>query len=73
MDLEAVHRVEISAGYFDLLGIPILRGREFDLRERQESQRVAIVNDQMARKYFPKADPVGKQINSRRWMTKVRG
>ena len=61
-DLEAVHRVEISSGYFDLLGIPILRGREFDLRERQESQRVAIINDQMARKYFPKADPVGKQI-----------
>jgi len=61
-DLEAVNRVEISSGYFHVLGIPILRGREFDLRERQESQPVAIINDQMARKYFPKADPVGKQI-----------
>jgi len=61
-DLEAVNLVEISSGYFHVLGIPILRGREFDLRERQESQPVAIINDQMARKYFPKADPVGKQI-----------
>src|SRR5882724_7410427 len=33
-----------------------------DSRDREDSQRVAIVNDEMARKYFPNEDPVGKQI-----------
>ncbi len=61
-NLEAVNSVETSASYFRVLGIPLLRGREFDSREREESQRVAIVNDEMARKYFPKEDPLGRQI-----------
>jgi predicted permease len=61
-NLEAVNSVETSSGYFHVLGIPLLRGREFDSRDREESQRVAIVNDEMARKYFPKEDPMGQQI-----------
>ena len=61
-NLQAVNSVETSSGYFRVLGIPLLRGREFDSRDREESQRVAIVNDEMARKYFPNEDPVGKQI-----------
>ena len=61
-NLEAVNSLEISSGYFRVLGIPLLRGREFDSRDREETQRVAIVNDEMARKYFHNEDPVGRQI-----------
>ena len=77
-DLQAVNSIEISSGYFQVLGIPLLRGREFDSREREESQRVAIINDEMARKYFPNENPVGKQIklgkvddNNAPWLTIV--
>ena len=61
-NLEAVNSANISAGYFRVLGIPLLRGREFDSRDREKSQPVAIVNEEMARRYFPKEDPVGRQI-----------
>jgi putative ABC transport system permease protein len=76
-DLQAVNTIEISSRYFHVLGIPLLRGREFDSREREESPRVAIINDQMARKYFSNEDPVGKQIKLGRpdgkapWLTIV--
>jgi predicted permease len=61
-NLEAVNIANISAAYFRVLGIPLLRGREFDSREREKSPRVAIVNEEMSRRYFPKEDPVGRQI-----------
>jgi predicted permease len=76
-DLQAVNTIEISSRYFHVLRIPLLRGREFDSREPEESPRVAIINDQMARKYFPNEDPVGKQIKLGRaddkapWLTIV--
>src|SRR5262249_23208323 len=41
---------------------PLLQGRQFDFRDREGSPPVAIVNDQMIRRYFPQEDPIGKQI-----------
>ena len=61
-NLEAVNRLEISDDYFRALGIPRLRGREFDKRDRAGSQPVAIVNDQFVRAYLPRQDPLGSQI-----------
>jgi len=61
-NLEAVNREEISNDYFRVLGIPLLQGRPFDSRDREGSQPVAIVNDQMVRLYFHNEDPLGKQI-----------
>jgi predicted permease len=61
-NLEAVNSANISAAYFRVLGLPLLRGREFDSRDRERSQRVAIVNEEMARRYFPKEDPIGRKI-----------
>jgi len=61
-NLEAVNTVEITSDYFRVLGIPFLEGRDFDSRDRDGSQPVAIVNDQMVHRYFPKEDPIGKQI-----------
>jgi len=61
-NLEAVNAVEITGDYFRVLGLPFLQGRDFDSRDREGSQPVAIVNDQMAHLYFSKEDPIGKQI-----------
>jgi predicted permease len=61
-NLEAVSREEISSDYFRVLGIPLLQGRQFDSRDHEASQPVAIVNDQMVRQYFRNEDPFGKQI-----------
>jgi predicted permease len=51
---------EISAGYFDVLGIPIVAGRNF--QPGDAAREVIIVNETMARSYFEGEDPVGKSI-----------
>lgn len=61
-NLEAVSREEISNDYFRVLGIPLLLGRQFDSRDREGSQPVAIINDQAVRQYFRNEDPLGQQI-----------
>jgi len=61
-NLDAVNTVQITSDYFRVLGLPFLQGRGFDSRDREGSQPVAIVNDQMAHRYFSKEDPIGKQI-----------
>ncbi len=51
-----------SASYFQTVGIPIVRGRAFDTRDREGAPGVAVVNKQMARRFWPGEDPIGKQI-----------
>jgi len=52
----------VSEEYFQTVGLPIVRGRGFDRRDREGAPRVAIVNERMAQKFWPGEDPVGKQI-----------
>ena len=52
----------ISAEYFTTIGIPLIRGRLFDRRDRAGAPAVAIVNEQMAHQFWPGQDPIGKQI-----------
>ncbi len=52
----------VVPGYFDTLGIPILRGRQFASTDQPGSQPVAIVNQTFARRYWPNEDPVGKTL-----------
>jgi predicted permease len=54
--------VEVSDDYFRVLGVPLIRGRDFDSRDREDSPSVTIVNEALVREYFPRADPIGKQI-----------
>jgi len=49
-------------GYFEALGIPLLRGRDFDDTDRAGTPDVAVINDALVRDYFPGQDPVGKRI-----------
>src|SRR5262245_39749788 len=52
----------VSDRYFDVLGIPIVRGRAFTKRDTQSAPPVAIVNEPMAAKYWPNRDALGATI-----------
>ena len=52
----------VSPGYFATVGTPLLRGREFDERDRAGSPLVTIVTESFARRFFGPADPVGRRI-----------
>jgi len=52
----------IGLNYFRTLGIRLVRGRVFDAHDAYESAPVAIVNESMARAFWPGADPIGKAI-----------
>jgi putative ABC transport system permease protein len=56
------HVFEVTTGYFKAMGIRLLRGRLFDRRDRAGTQRVAIINQALARRFFPDEDPIGKRI-----------
>ena len=48
--------------YFRTMGIPILKGREFTQQDTLHSPAVIVINETMARKFWPKEDPVGRAI-----------
>jgi predicted permease len=52
----------VDAGYFQTMGIPILRGRGFLETDTADAPRVAIVNTHFAKHYWPGGDAVGKHI-----------
>jgi predicted permease len=52
----------IAPEYFQTLGISILRGRQFDSSDREESPKVAIINEAAAHRFWPDQDPVGKRF-----------
>jgi macrolide transport system ATP-binding/permease protein len=54
---------DISSGHFDTIGAKLLRGRFFTEAEDESKPRVVIVNQAMAKQYFPGEDPIGKQIS----------
>ncbi|MGC1361581.1 MAG: ABC transporter permease [Silvibacterium sp.] len=49
--------------YFRALGIPLLRGRFFTEADKSGAPNVLIINNALAKKYFPNEDPIGKRIN----------
>jgi len=51
----------VAPRYFETLGIPLIGGRDFSFRDVGRP-RVAIVNQAMARRYFPGVDPIGKHV-----------
>ncbi len=61
-DQPAAHYQMISPGYFETLGIRLLSGRAFTARDNSAAPPVCIINEQLARKYFKGANPVGARI-----------
>jgi putative ABC transport system permease protein len=53
----------VDAGYFETLGIPILRGRNFSDAEQLEAKRVILINEALARRHFPNEDPIGQRLD----------
>ena len=53
---------EVSAGFFDAVGTPLLKGSYFSAADGPDSPPVAIINDAMARRLWPGVDPVGKRF-----------
>jgi predicted permease len=52
----------VSPDYFPLLRTPLLRGRAFTEADDSKGQRVALVNETLARKYWPQGDAVGQHV-----------
>jgi predicted permease len=55
---------DVGPGYFHTIRTPIVRGREFSVADRKDTQPVAIVNETLARTVFGNVDPVGHTIKS---------
>ncbi|HEY7181068.1 MAG TPA: FtsX-like permease family protein, partial [Blastocatellia bacterium] len=64
-DLPVLPARSVTEDYFKLIGQPIVAGRNFrstDNRDTPETTNVAIINQAMADRYFPKASPIGKKF-----------
>jgi predicted permease len=62
---DVVDVARVSPEYFATLGVAILEGRNFTDADRPETPRVAIVNETMAKKYWPGQSAVGKTFRTR--------
>jgi putative ABC transport system permease protein len=52
----------ITADYFRAMRIPVLKGRSFNEQDREETPRAVVINEAMARRYWPNGDAIGKRI-----------
>jgi putative ABC transport system permease protein len=63
----------VTAGYFETIGIPIKRGRSFEARNDEDRALVVVINEAMARQFWPNENPVGKRLKfgDEHWRTIV--
>jgi predicted permease len=54
----------VSAGYFEAMGIEIVRGRGFEPGDRTGARAVAVVNESFARRFWPGENPIGRRIST---------
>ncbi|HMJ06366.1 MAG TPA: ABC transporter permease [Chthoniobacterales bacterium] len=54
----------VGAGYFNTMGIPFVRGRDFTDQDTSESTMTVIVSEKTAQHYWPGADPIGKRLKA---------
>lgn len=62
--LQLAEEMTVSPDYFRALGAPLLRGRFFTDADKAGAPMVLIINESMARNYFPNQDPIGKRIQT---------
>ena len=55
--------IPVTPEFFRTMGIPLLRGRPFTDADGPDAPRVVIVDEQLAKQYFPDEDPIGRVIN----------
>jgi len=61
----------VGRNFFQTMGIPILSGRSFDATDTENSPKVAIINQSLARKYFPDTNPIGKTFRGYHFVSDV--
>ena len=54
----------VTQGYFSMLRVPIVRGRDFTTADREDTTPVEIVSESMARTYWPNEDPIGRRFRT---------
>ena len=72
--VEQAELQSVIPGTFQALGIPLLQGRDFQSADHSQAPRVAIIDEPLARRYWPQGDAIGKRIQTtgeREWMTIV--
>ena len=68
---------DVSPGFFKTIGVPLLQGRDLTALDRKGAPEAALINETMARRYWPGEDPIGKrfagdhEFNHRPWITVV--
>ena len=69
---EQAEMQSVAPGTFQALGIPLLQGRDFDGRDHSTTPLVAIIDEPLARRYWPAGDAIGRRIQTtgdRQWLT----
>jgi predicted permease len=61
---DSINRLVITPNFFGAMGIPMRAGRTFDSRDTETSQKVVVINETAARKYFPNDDPLGRRFGN---------
>jgi putative ABC transport system permease protein len=61
-DLPNTNYYSVTPDYFRAMGIRLIRGRGFNAHDDSRAPRVAIINETLARQFFPNEDPIGKRI-----------
>jgi putative ABC transport system permease protein len=64
----------VGPEYFQTVGIPLVRGREILDTDRRDRPRIAVINETLARRFWPEADPLGqfvylKQSDTKLWQS----
>jgi predicted permease len=57
-----IYRIVVSPTFFDVMGIPVVKGRGITDRDTATAPKVVVINEAAVRKYFPTEDPIGHHI-----------
>jgi predicted permease len=67
-----IYRNMVGPGYFDIMKIPMVAGRDFTLQDGPHAQNVMIVSKEFVRRFIPQGDPIGRKVRGwGKWFTVV--